>query len=306
MSAEFNEDIYERVEFCEFRTSFWAKLFLIRTIIQPLYEWYHLYMFLKTANIKYDIIHYKWLRPGIIILPRFIKKYTKRIIATPWGGEFEHQTLFFSKRLYTQALKKFLNAIDITTYTTDESLKQISSLNIKHSKVRFLTYGSSITSELIKLKTEEGKSESKLKLGLQTDEIVIAIGYSGKDLHQHIRVIKELGKSKEIESWKDRLLLLLPMTYGRIESYVAEVEKVLIDYNFKYKILTSNLSDKEVARLRNACDIMIQASSFDGLSSSIRETIIAGEFSSLVIGYRTIFLMKGVYISIKFQKLKNA
>ena len=47
-------------------------------------------------------------------------------------------------------------------------------------------------------------------------------------------------------------------------------------FNANYKVYTEKLTDIEVARLRNATDIMIQLSTTDGRSASIIESFLAG------------------------------
>jgi hypothetical protein len=66
------------------------------------------------------------------------------------------------------------------------------------------------------------------------------------------------------------------MTHGCSDSYANDVVNLVKENNVTYKLLTKMMTDAEVARLRNATDIMIQLSSVDARSASVIESILAG------------------------------
>lgn len=242
---------------------------VLRTILQPFITWFSLYRFLKLTKKKYDIIHFKWLIPGVILFPRILKRFTKKIIATFWGSEIESQKILYSKSLYIISLRNFLNKSDIVASIKEE-------LN---TKTKFINarYGSSIIDEIQKLSNSETKQLSKKKIGIPEEATTISIGYSGKTLHQHLLVIEELFKSKEFIRLKESFHFILPFSYGCTSEYSQVVENRLKLYTNKYTIIKpKKYSDFEIARLRNATDIMIQLSKSDALSASIIESFFTG------------------------------
>lgn len=253
-----------------------SKIKGIRTIIKPFYSWYSMYSFLMKSNNKYDIIHFKFLVPSVVLFPTLIMKHCKKSIATFWGAEINVQKIFYSKILYTLFLKRFLHYIDNITLSSKEQLDQIRHLGIETDKVNYAIYGSSIYDEIEKLIAFETKNKSKELLGIDNKKITISIGYSGKELHQHKKIIHTLFKDSSFSSNKEKFMIILPMNYGCSDSYINDVEKLAKEYNATYILLTKKMTDTEVARLRNATDIMVQLSTVDARSASVIEAILAG------------------------------
>ena len=108
---------------------------------------------------------------------------------------------------------------------------------------------------------------------IDSNKTVVLIGYSGKSLHNHIDIINEL---KKFDNYKDKIHILAPMTRGGTETYIKQVESALIESGFSYTLISGRfLSDFEIARIRNATDITLQLSAFDGFSRSIVECLCA-------------------------------
>jgi len=256
--------------------TYWSRIRGIRTIIKPFYSWHSMYSFLRRNNKQYDIIHFKFLVPSVVLFPNFIMKYCKKSVATFWGAEIDVQKIFYSKILYIYFLKRFLHNVDHITFSSKEQLNQITQLGIESDKLSYAIYGSSIYDEIEKLITFETKEKSKELLGIDKKKITISIGYSGKELHQHKIIINALFRDSTFTANKEKFTLILPMTHGCSDSYANDVVNLVKENNVTYKLLTKMMTDAEVARLRNATDIMIQLSSVDARSASVIESILAG------------------------------
>lgn len=99
------------------------------------------------------------------------------------------------------------------------------------------------------------------------------IGYSGKSIHQHIPIIKTFSS---VGMKKEFIHFLVPMTRGASSKYVQSVENMLQQSGYTYTLIKNcYLTDMDVARLRNATDITLQLSLFDGFSRSIIECLCA-------------------------------
>ena len=112
------------------------------------------------------------------------------------------------------------------------------------------------------------------------DKLSVMIGYSGKVLHRHIPIVRELVQHPCL---RERIHILAPMTRGSKEDYVEAVRQELENSGFSYTLISGRfLSDEDMARVRNATDIALQLSEWDGFSRSIVECLCAG--SVLVYG----------------------
>lgn len=242
----------------------------IRTLIYPFYASRTLKKYLKGKY--YDVIQCHWITPPLV-LTRGIKKHCNKLYATFWGGELSVLKLLLSQKIYKINLDKFLDNVDFII-NSKVFIDRISALYPQY-KDKYLegSLGSSPLEALYKLMENESKDESKAKMTIDTNKLVVLIGYSGKELHQHLPIIAELSTRNEL---KDKLHLLTPMTRGEFKDYKDRVQSALDNSGYTYTLLQGKfLSDEEVARVRNATDITLQLSEFDGFSRSIVECLCA-------------------------------
>lgn len=242
----------------------------LRTITYPYYASASLKKFLKGKF--YDVIHCHWITPPLV-LTHGIHKHCNKLFATFWGTEWKNFKILYSQKLYKKHLDKFVSEIDYIV--NSKTFKQIISdiypqLVDKHIEGYL---GSAPLEEVYKLMKHEDKVESKKKLNIDTSKTVVLIGYSGKQLHQHLPIIQELSKREEL---KNKLHLLAPMTRGAGKEYCDRVDIALKKSGYTYTLLRDCfLSNEDVARLRNATDITLQLSTTDGFSRSIVECVCA-------------------------------
>lgn len=277
--------------------SFYNKLKGIRTIIYPLYLCISIFLFLKKNRLKYDIIHYKWLMAGITLLGLFKKHNFEKSIVSLWGSELETQKILYSKNIYCFSLNRFLNKIKFLTYSTEEELDLLSKFTqLEEKHLFFAIYGSNIYSEIEKLIQYETKQESKHYWEIDSQKITVSIGYSGKKLHQHLEIINALLNNQDFRKISDNFLFILPLTHGGSREYYNEITTLLDKNKINYLLISDKMSDLDVAKLRNATDIMLQLSISDGRSASIIESFLTGTIviSGKWLPYK-IFHEKGLY-----------
>ncbi len=220
---------------------------------------------------KYDIIHCHWLIPEIISLT-FLKKYCSKAVATLWGGELVKQEILGSKKLYLFALRRFLKSID-AVLNSKASIEKNKELWPPKIKCISASFGSEPMEQLHHVMSNYSKRESKEKLGFPSEKLSVMIGYSAKDLHQHIPIILELCHRDYL---REKIHLVLPMTRDANMDYVEKVNQELVKSGFSYTLIANRfMTDLEVAELRNATDIVLQLSTFDGFSRSILECLFA-------------------------------
>jgi glycosyltransferase involved in cell wall biosynthesis len=185
-----------------------------------------------------------------------------------------------SNAAYRWYLKKFLRKVDLVINSSAFNEKLTSEYDFLNGHTHDALFGSAALEQLHELTRSENKSGSKQKLGIDSTKVTVMIGYSGKEIHNHIPIMNCL---KETEEFKNRLHILAPMTRGGNPAYIDKVRDTLEKSGYSYTLLHGTfLSDTDVARLRNATDMTLQLSEYDGFSRSIVECMGAG--SILIYG----------------------
>ena len=97
------------------------------------------------------------------------------------------------------------------------------------------------------------------------------------------------------------------MTRGADTNYIEKVKQALGNSGYEFTLLSGRyLSDKEIAQIRNATDIVLQLSLFDGFSRSIIECLCA---KSVVIygnwlGYEQ-YMGPSSYMGVEVSSIEN-
>lgn len=117
-------------------------------------------------------------------------------------------------------------------------------------------------------------ADIRKKWGIVEDKAVIAIGYNGIPAQQHKKV---LGAIEKLDAWyKDRIILLLQMSYGGDKAYQSTVIRTAEKTGCEYIAIQHFLSDEEVAELRILTDIFINGQVTDAFSGSVCENLFSG------------------------------
>lgn len=124
--------------------------------------------------------------------------------------------------------------------------------------------------------------------------VILTIGYTGRTWQQHFYVIDALEKISSKN--KDKLFLIIPMTYDANPEYKNYIDNRLSRLGIPYQILEKRLSLEQNLSMRIISDIAICIQNTDALAASVREHIMAG---SVFIGGDwlpyTLFLEEGMY-----------
>ena len=223
-------------------------------------------------NKMYDIIHCQWI-VAPFVLQRNLKKHCKKLILTFWGGEFDKQKILYSNKLYRYNLNRLSKQVDCIINDYNGKMAILNNLPYYKGDFKAASLGSAPLEELYNLMQEESKTESKKKLNMPSDKQVVLIGYSGKAIHRQLPIIKELHKYPQL---KEKIHILAPMTRGASKDFVLLVENELNELGFSYTLIKDRfLTDEEMARIRNATDVVLQFSEWDGFSRSIIECLCA-------------------------------
>jgi hypothetical protein len=209
-----------------------------------------------------------------MVLSRELLQVKAKTYLTFWGREYANFRILFSQKIYKYRLDKLVNSVDYIV-NSETFIKDIFSKLYPKFPGKCLVghLGSASIDFIYDMLSNNAELDIKNKLGIDSRKYSVLIGYSGKPLHQHLKIIEELEK---IDLLKNRIHLLVPMTRGGSKEYIDKVESNLIKSGFTYTLLKNRfLSDEEIAELRVVTDVVLQLSTTDGLSRSILECLCA-------------------------------
>lgn len=143
-----------------------------------------------------------------------------------------------------------------------------------HSKERVIYFGNSDFEDIDKLE-DKTVQNIKVKLcGQNTNKMIIVCGYNGSIHQNHIEMIESiyaLPKQK-----RDKIHLVIPMTYGATADYLNEVQSKLNQSGLSYTILNTYLSTEDNAALRRFADIVVNIQDTDALADSLMDHLYCG------------------------------
>lgn len=242
----------------------------VRNFLSAFHEAKELDRFLEDKH--YDIIQCHWIRPAVV-LSKEIRNHCDRLFATFWGGELEVLTIMCSKKLYKQMLHRFSQKIDCLMNSKVSCNKLSAKFPVLSIKCHEARLGATSLDYLYGIMESETQEMHKNKWGFSLNKYSVLIGYSGKSLHQHLKVVKYFVQNTHLA---DKVHLVAVMTRGCSAAYTHQLEEVLKQSGYSYTVIKDRfLSDEEIASLRYATDITLQLSAFDGFSRSIVESLIA-------------------------------
>lgn len=263
------------------------KIFLVQKVLK----------IMKSRNIK--LININFVSPSLFLF-NDIFEYIPTI-ATFWGSDLYRipRNSGIYKRLQKSILKR-------CSYITSDN-KDMEELIYKTYRCQDKPYletkfGLPIDFELFKKISQEDIKEFKEKYSIPEKSIVITLSYSSDPKKNHEYMIDEVLKLKDNY---DKLYVFIPMAYGnrehclKIKNYC---KKQFGGNNVKYCVIDKFIADEEVAKLRNTTDIMINVQTTDSMSSSMLESIYAGNIviNGAWLPYDNI-AKEGIY----FEKIDN-
>lgn len=239
-----------------------------------------------------DIVNIQFVSILDIFLVSFLNQNFNKIIISFWGSDLLRQ-----KKWKLALLFPLFNICTYITFETDDMRQDFERrVSDKYSsKIKIVQHGSTVLDAIDGCSNNEIKS-FKNKWNLPDDRKIIVIGYNGYRAQRHIAAIQSMMDAK-INS--DEVFIIFPWTYGNEDSsYRNEVEE-FVSGKFHYVFLDEFLSDNEVASLRMITDILVQIQTTDALSSSMLETLYAG--NAVITGkwlpYESA-LKKGLYLKL--------
>lgn len=226
---------------------------------------YYLYNKLVKKLLDYDIVHFHFLTvDSYYLVQQFRKRATSRIIISIWGSD-----MYRVKQSNSNAFIRTCKSADSITFTNQKSLEFFSS-KYRWSKTNlYLALFGSMPLEYLRL-LKTSNAESKKLLNWNPNKMAVTIGYNLATAQQHIEILSQFG-SESIISLRDRIQLIIPITYSGTLKYKNQLLDKLKQLPFEFYIYDTFLKDEQVAQIRKASDVMIQLQLTDQFSGSMQE-----------------------------------
>jgi hypothetical protein len=216
---------------------------------------------------RFDVCHINFLDYYAVAMGKLLRHQCGIVIANYWGSDW-----FRSSDALKKHQAELLRAAD---YVVTDSLQLKDELNRYFQgefakKTRYIRYKLPVI-EILK----KGQLDSRMqedfcsKYKIPENKIVITCGYSGVRGHKHLLIIEAL-KNIPLEL-QNKIFVVFPMTYGKDDDYMENVNNNLRNVHFEYIILENYMSFKEIALLRKNTDIFVDMQPSDAYSSTTLE-----------------------------------
>jgi ribosomal protein S17E len=246
----------------------------------------------KAIINRYDIIEFSGVySENRLKMAEYAKSKGKKVNVAIWGTDFYgisdyendwHENLF--------------SIADIITIGSRKMENDVNAAYPQFSNKVFLKIDGLKQLEVLK-DILDGKIDKDLSFldERASNKIVLTIGYTGRTWQQHFYVLDALSKLEETQ--KNKLFLIMPMTYDANPEYMSYIESRLARLGIPFQILKKRLSLIQNLSMRTVSDIAVCIQNTDGLAASVREHIMAG---SVFVGgdwlpYK-LFQDEGMYI----------
>lgn len=123
---------------------------------------------------------------------------------------------------------------------------------------------------------DSGISERRFRTdwNISEDKLIVCIGHNGDPAGQHLEMISSVSKlGKEM---KERITVVVPMTYGGSKDYKRRVREALQEAAVAGVILESYLEERAIRDLRLASDVFVYGPVSDSFSASVSQALAAG------------------------------
>lgn len=248
------------------------KLYRIRGLgrLRKLYFSHHLRLILKSG--PYDLINVHFVTFPEIVYAVHARRLNKgKMVLSYWGSD-----IFRASDKKTKRIGKCARCADYITFDNGDLEAEFKRRNPwwKEVSLETVLFGLPILDIINEKSRTESIEELRKKWNIPKDRAIVAVGYNAGLQQRHLDVLNSIAEFGE--KVKDKIFLLLQMTYGGTEEYKKRVFQKAKEIGCEYMALQSFLTDEEVAEIRIMTDIYINAQTTDAFSGSVCENLYAG------------------------------
>lgn len=238
--------------------------------IKGIRRYYRFYLLreLSSKLPEYNFIHFHFIDADSYFLVNRFRKTTSKIILSIWGSD-----MYWVRPIDENGFFDTCNKADVLTFTNKLSIDYfVKKYKWNKNNIKLCRFGLAPLENLKELTLT--RNDSKKLLNWNTEKLAVTIGYNMAPAQQHIEILSQFDND-EIKCLKDKIQLILPLTYGGTPKYKNKLLEKLKELSFEYKIYDTFLTDEQIAQIRKASDIMIQLQKTDQFSGSMQEHLYA-------------------------------
>lgn len=235
--------------------------------------------FLRKLNKKYDVVNLHYATKIYSYFLNEFRAISNKVILNMWGSDyyrdrFNRETEIRQMQIY-DSVDEILFANEI--FQKSFCAYYLSNYNRSYlNKSAVVRWGIDNIEVMEKIKLTEDRRIICQHFGIDPNCIIITIGYNASIYQQHIKIIRSILEIRS--NFLDKIVLMLPMTYREDEEgYIERVRSFLDINSFNYLLISSFMTDIDVARLRLITDIAINMQTTDDLNASIQEHLYSGK-----------------------------
>lgn len=242
-------------------------IYQIISKIKGVRRYYRFFLYnkiIKTLPL-YDVVHFHFISiDSYFIIEQFKKNTTSKIILSIWGSDM-YRVNSTSEKGFIEACQK----ADALTFTNQKSIDYFKmKYNWNKNNLKLCRFGLTPLENLKRLATTREECKKQLNWNLQ--KMAVTIGYNLHTAQQHLEILTQFDNEK-VKKLKDKIQLILPITYGGTPKYKNQLLEKLKQLPFESITYDTFLTDEKVAQIRKASDIMIQLQLTDQFSGSMQE-----------------------------------
>jgi hypothetical protein len=217
----------------------------------------------------FDIIHIHYFTYYIGLLRHSLLHCGKKTVMSIWGSDF-----YKVKNRHIALQKMFLPSVTRISFSNQETLDAFTKrFGAKYKKIsRVCRFGLFPLQDIKELESMS-KEQAKRIIGIDENRIAITCGYYADRVFQHSYIIQQINQLPE--ELKTRISLLFPFTYGEKEIYARSVEEQARKTEIPFLSFKQRLSDRNIALIRKASDILIHIPFNDQFSGTMQEYLFA-------------------------------
>ncbi len=216
----------------------------------------------------FDLYHFHSLIPTRLFLLRLLPR-DARVILSIWGsGLLRHA----GPGVYDEQLYACERADRITVQSPE--LREI--LLAKYgrhlaNKIRVVTFGMTFFDAIDRSQECLDRADFCSRHRIDEKQRIVCVGHNGSSANRHLDILDEIARLASRH--RERLTVLLPMTYSGKQEYIAAVKQKATALGLDFRCITSYMSDEEVALLRRCSDIFVHLPISDAFSGSMCEVM---------------------------------
>lgn len=220
----------------------------------------------------YDIIHVHYVRRAMLLLASLLKSFGTRIIVSYWGSD-----LLRKDECELKKESKYFSNISCFTLSSDVMYERfMKTYGLEYvDRINKVRFGVSGYAEIMHIQDTMTRESCKEFLGANPEKILIAVGYNKASGQQHDKVLSQIQTLDK--ALQERIEIVLQCTYGECGGeYWQSLLDIIERLYCKTIVITDYMGDADIAKLRFATDIYINAQISDAFSATMQEYLFSG------------------------------